>query len=188
MTISSRWSSAGIVLSAGLLAVTGCGDSSDPGDDHPGVSFTYAGVLHGNFQAVGPASVALDPSRSFAVAFRSEGGELQLCAYQATIAGYGNFLLLNAGAIEAPGEFSLPPAPVPVGTGYQAGTFLVGVDSTRSSVRQISQFVQGSVKVDELSTTKVRGTFAVTTRLSKLTDGRFDVPIALFSDLPILCS
>jgi hypothetical protein len=131
--------------------------------------------------------VALDPDLSFAVAFRGEGGELQLCAYQAQAKGEGDFLLLNLGVINASGEYHVPPPPAPMATGYQPGTFLVGVTRARTGIARISPFTQGTARVEELSTTHVRGTFLITSVLAKLTDGRFDVPMARLADLPRLC-
>jgi hypothetical protein len=181
-----RWSSACIFLS-GLFAVTGCDEASAPAELTSGISFNYTGALHGQFRAAGPATVALNPSRSFAVAFRSDGGELQLCAYQAIFGGQGNFLLLNAGVTDTPGEYALPPEPAPSGTGYQQGTFLVGVDSARTSIHKISPLTHGSLRLEEVNPTMARGTFTVTTHLAQLTDGQFDVPMARLSDLPVLC-
>jgi hypothetical protein len=91
-------------VSLGFLAVLACSDSSSPGNDSQGIDFGYAGELGGHFRAVGPATAAGDPTRSFAVAFRSAAGEVQLCAYQHERQGTGNFLLLNSGVITAPGK------------------------------------------------------------------------------------
>jgi hypothetical protein len=174
-------------LSMGLFTLSACGDSSAPVVDELGVAFTYAGTVRGRFQAAGPASDALDPGRSFAVAFRSSAGELQLCAYQAKGAGSGNFLLLNAGTVTTPGPYAVPPGWAPLAAGYQPGTFLLEVDATRTGVGQVSPFVAGQVTVLELSTNHVRGTFAVTTLLTTLSSGTFDVPLAALADLPLLC-
>ena len=186
MTTSSRLAGVAL-LSAGLLAFSGCSDSSAPTGGSQGVSFRYAGSLSGLFRAVGPASRALDPARSFAVAFRSAAGELQLCAYQPGTGGGGNFLLLNAGVAASPGEYPVPPEWAPMATGFQPGTFLVDVDAPRTSVAQISTFTRGVVKVDELTATNVRGTFTVTSLLATLTDGRFDVPMDRLANLPVIC-
>jgi hypothetical protein len=177
----------GIFLLVGLLVITACDDSSAPSGETPGVEFTYAGTLRGHFRAVGPASDAFNPVRSFAVAFRSAANELQLCAFQAGANGLGDFLLLNVGAVNAPGEYIVPPGWAPSATGYQPGTFLAGVDATRTSVEHISTFTQGVAKVEEVSTTHARGSFTVTTRLAELMDGSFDVPMARLVDLPVIC-
>ncbi len=171
----------------GLLAFSACSDSAGPAVDGPGVAFAYAGALRGQFRAVGPASDALDPRRSFAVAFRTSAGELQLCAYQARRGGSGDFLLVNAGTVSAPGSYAVPPGWAPPSPSYQPGTFLLEVDATRSSVGHISPFVSGQVTVEGLEADHVRGTFAVTTTLSTLSSGTFDVPLAALADLPILC-
>jgi hypothetical protein len=125
--------------------------------------------------------------RSFAVAFRSAAGEMQLCAYQHETQGTGNFLLLNSGVINAPGRYSVPPDPAPNASGYQPGTFLLGVDPSRSEVEHISTFVEGEVEVQELSATHVRGEFTVTTDLTTISEGGFDVPMAALEELPIIC-
>ena len=176
-----------ILLLAGLLVITACNDTSAPSDETPGVEFTYTGTLSGHFRAVGPASDALNPARSFAVAFRGAAGELQLCAFQAGANGRGNFLLVNVGAVNVPGEYIVPPALAPSAISYQPGTFLAGVDTTRASVEHISTFTQGVAKVDALGTTHVRGSFTVTTPLAELTAGRFEVPMTRLEELPIIC-
>ncbi len=170
-----------------LLSVTACDDTSAPAGETPSLEFTYAGTLSGHFRAVAPARDEFDPARSFAVAFRGAAGELQLCAFQAGANGGGDFLLVNVGAVNAPGEYIVPPAPAPSATGYQPGTFLAGVDATRSSVEHISTFTRGVAKVDELGTTHVRGSFTVTTPLANLTDGRFDVLMTRLVELPVIC-
>jgi hypothetical protein len=175
-------------LALGLLTVSACSDSSAPPVDEDGVTFAYAGTVQGQFQAAGPAGNALDPAKSFAVAFRSGAGELQLCAYQAAGFGGGDFLLLNAGVVTAPGSYAVPPGWAPLATSYQPGTFLIEVDATRTTVAQISPFVSGQVTVEELGADHVRGTFAVTTLLTTLSSGTFDVPLAALADLPILCT
>jgi hypothetical protein len=174
-------------LAMGLLTVSACDDSSAPAVDEPGVAFEYAGTVRGRFLAAGPASDALDPERSFAVAFRSIADELQLCAYQAMGAGSGNFLLLNAGVVARPGPYTVPPGWAPLNSGYQPGTFLLEVDATRTAMGQVSPFVEGQVTVQQLSANHVRGTFAVTTLLTTLSGGTFDVPLAALADLPLLC-
>jgi hypothetical protein len=125
--------------------------------------------------------------RSFAVAFRSAAGEVQLCAYQHERQGTGNFFLLNGGVINAPGRYTVPPGWAPNALGYQTGTFLVGVDPSRTSVEQISTFIQGEVEVQELSATHVRGEFTVRTLHTTISEGRFDVPMAALEELPIIC-
>ena len=174
-------------LALGLLSLSACSDSSAPAADESGVAFSYAGTVRGRFRANGPASDALDPGRSFAVAFRSSAGELQLCAYQAVGAGSGNFLLLNAGVVSAPGSYAVPPGWAPLATGYQPGTYLLAVDATRTTVGQISPFVEGQVTVQALSANHVRGTFAVTTLLTTLSGGTFDVPLSELAQLPVIC-
>jgi hypothetical protein len=174
-------------VALGFLTLSACSDSSAPPADQVGVTFAYAGSARGRFQAAGPASDALDPRKSFAAAFRSSVGELQLCAYQAIGAGSGNFLLLNAGTVTALGSYAVPPGWAPRATGYQPGTFLLEVDATRSEVGRISPFVAGRVTVEELGVDHVRGTFAVTTLLTTLSSGTFDVPLAAREDLPVLC-
>jgi hypothetical protein len=176
-----------ILLSVGLLVITACDDTSAPAGETPGVEFTYAGALRGHFHAVGPASDAFNPDRSFAVAFRSAAGELQLCAFQTGVNGLGDFLLLNVGVVNAPGEYIVPPGWAPSATSYQPGTFLAGVDATRSSVEHISTFTHGVAQVEQLSTTHVRGSFTITTPLANLTDGRFEVPMAVLEELPVIC-
>ena len=175
------------VTFAGFFAVLACGESSSPGNDSQGVDFDYAGELGGHFRAVGPATAAGDPMRSFAVAFRNAAGEVQLCAYQHERQGTGNFLLLNSGVINAPGRYTVPPGWAPNASGYQPGTFLLGVDHSRTSVEHISTFFQGEVEVQELSATHVRGEFTVATRLTTISEGRFEVPMAALEELPIIC-
>jgi hypothetical protein len=174
-------------LTLGLLTLSACSDPSAPPVDEVGVTFAYAGTVRGRFQAAGPASDALDPGRSFAVAFRSSVGELQLCAYQAMGAGSGNFLLLNAGTVTVPGSYAVPPGWTPPAAGYQPGTFLLEVDATRTGIARVSPFVAGQVTVEELTANHVRGTFTVTTLLTTLSSGTFDVPLAALADLPLLC-
>ena len=176
------------VCLAGFLAVLACRDSSAPSIDSQGVDFSYAGGLGGNFRAVGPATAAGDPMRSFAVAFRSAAGEVQLCAYQHERQGTGNFLLLNSGVINGPGRYAVPPGWAPNALSYQPGTFLLGVDHSRSGIEHISPFSEGEVEVQEISATHVRGEFTVRTDLTTISEGRFDVPMALLEELPILCS
>jgi len=183
----SRYAVVLVPLALGLFTLSACSDSSAPAADEPGVGFSYAGTVRGQFRAHGPASDALDPGRSFAAAFRSSAGELQLCAYQAMGAGSGNFLLLNAGAVATPGSYTVPPGWAPSAAGYQPGTYLLAVDATRTGVGQISPFVEGQVTVQELSANHVRGTFAVTTLLTTLSGGTFDVPLAEFAELPVIC-
>ena len=184
----SRYHVGGTFLAMGWLVLSACGDSAAPPVDEPGVAFSYAGTVRGEFRAAGPASDALDPGRSFAVAFRSGGGELQLCAYQARRgAASGDFLLLNAGTVTAPGSYAVPPGWAPLSPSYQPGTFLLEVDGARTSVGHISPFLSGQVTVEGLEADHVRGTFAVTTTLSTLSGGTFDVPLAALADLPILC-
>lgn len=185
MNTSPHWLSR--VCLAGFLAVLACSDSSAPSADSQNVDFGYAGALSGHFRAVGPATAIGDPTRSFAVAFRSAAGEVQLCAYQPGRRGAGNFFLLNIGVINAPGRYTVPPTWAPNASSYQPGTFLLGVDSSHTSVEQISTFIQGEVEVQELSTTHVRGGFTVTTLLTTISEGRFDVPIAALEELPIIC-
>jgi len=175
------------LLATTLLALPACSDSSEPIPEGEGVTFTYAGTVSGSFRAVGPASDALDPSRSFAVAFRSDAGELQLCAYEASGRGTGNFLLLNAGLAAATGNYDVPPGWAPGAAGYQPGSFLLGVDASRSAIEQISPFVEGHVHLEELSASRVRGTFAVKTLLTMVVNGQFDVTLAELADVPILC-
>jgi hypothetical protein len=171
-----------------LLAVPACGDDSTaPGQEGSGVAFAYRGTLTGSFQAMGPASDAHDPGRSFAVAFRSPAGELQLCAYQAIGHGGGNFLLLNAGVAADPGAYVVPPGWAPTATSYQPGTLLLDVDVNRSSAAHISTFVEGTVQIAELSSLHVRGSFNVKSLLTKLADGHFDVPISNLAELPVIC-
>jgi hypothetical protein len=176
-----------LLFGATLLALPACNNFSEPLAEDGGVEFNYAGTVSGRFRAVGPASQAHDPSRSFAVAFRSASGELQLCAYEATGRGSGNFLLLNAGAAVVAGEYGVPPGPASGARTYQPGTFLLGVDASRSGIEKISTFVEGHVHVDELSARRARGTFSVTTLLTTLAEGRFDVTFAEPVDLPIMC-
>jgi hypothetical protein len=102
-------------------------------------------------------------------------------------AGSGNFLLLNAGTVTAPGSYAVPPGWAPLAAGYQPGTFLLEVDATRTEIGRVSPFVAGQVTVEELSANHVRGTFAVTTLLTTLSSGTFDVPLAALADLPLLC-
>jgi hypothetical protein len=176
------------VYLAGFVVVQACSDPSSPSNDFQGVNFGYAGGLSGHFRAVGPATAAGDPMRSFAVAFRSAAGEVQLCAYQHERQGTGNFLLLNNGVINGPGRYTVPPGWAPNASSYQPGTFLLGVDHSRSGVEHISTFLEGEVEVQEISATHVRGEFTVTTNLTTISEGRFDVPMALLEELPILCS
>ena len=96
-------------------------------------------------------------------------------------------LLLSVGAADRPGEYRVPASPVAGATGWQPGTFLVGVDAARTSVAEISPFTEGSVKLEQLSATSVQGSFAITSRLTRLTDGQFDVPVDRLADLPLLC-
>ena len=173
---------------AALLAVLGCSDSSSPTSDTQSVDFGYAGAVSGHFRATGPATVAGDPTRSFAVAFHSAAGETQLCAYQPGRQGLGNFFLLNIGVINAPGRYTVPPTWAPNASSHQPGTFLLGVDPSRTSVEQISTFVQGEVEVQELGATHVRGAFTIRTRLTAISQGRFDVTFAALEELPIICS
>ena len=175
------------VYLAGFVVVQACSDSSSPSNDFQGVNFDYAGGLGGHFRAVGPATAAGDPMRSFAVAFRSAAGEVQLCAYQHERQGTGNFLLLNNGVINGPGRYTVPPGWAPNASSYQPGTFLVGVDHSRSEVEHISTFSEGEVEVHEISATHVRGEFTVRTNLTTISEGRFDVPMALLEELPIIC-
>jgi hypothetical protein len=184
---TTRFRTCKIFLTAGFLAVPACGDSSAPAGESLGVEFAYAGTLSGSFRAVGPATGSRDPHRSFAVAFRGAAGELQLCAYQAMAEGRGSFLLLNAGPAARPGDYAVPPKVAAGATSHQPGTFLVGVDSSRTAVEQISPFVQGQVQVEQLSTTHVRGSFTVTSLLTQLKDGRFDVPMTTLAELPVIC-
>jgi hypothetical protein len=183
----SRYRVVLIPLAVGLFTLSACNDSSAPAADETGVAFSYAGTVRGRFRANGPASDALDPGQSFAAAFRSSAEELQLCAYQAMGAGSGNFLLLNVGAVAAPGSYAVPPGWAPLAAGYQPGTFLLEVDASRTEVRQVSPFVEGQVTVQELSATHVRGTFVVTTLLTTLSGGTFDVPLAELAELPVIC-
>lgn len=185
MNSSPNWCSR--VCMAGFLAVLACSDSSAPSTDSQGVDFGYAGEVSGHFRAVGPATAVGDPMRSFAVAFRSADGEVQLCAYQPGGQGTGNFFLLNTGVINAPGRYTVPPGWAPNASSYQPGTFLLGVDPSRTTVEQISTFFQGEVEVQELSATHVRGGFTVTTRLTTITEGRFDVPVTTLEKLPVIC-
>jgi hypothetical protein len=183
----SRYPAVLLALTLGLSSLSACTDSSTPAADELGVTFAYAGSVRGRFRANGPASDALDPRKSFAVAFRSSAGELQLCAYQAMGAGSGNFLLLNVGAVAGPGSYAVPPGWAPLAAGYQPGTFLLEVDAPRTGVGQISPFVEGQVTVQELSADHVRGMFAVTTQLTALSGGTFDVPLAEIAELPVIC-
>jgi hypothetical protein len=186
MNTSPYWYSR--VCLAGLLAVLGCSDSSSPTADSQGVDFRYAGGLTGHFRAVGPATAAGDPTRSFAVAFRSAAGETQLCAYQPARRGLvGNFFLLNIGVINAPGRYSVPPPWAPNATSYQRGAFLLSVDSSHSKVQEGATFIEGEVEVQEFSAAHVRGGFAIKTNLTTISEGRFDVLMAGLEELPIIC-
>jgi hypothetical protein len=177
-----------LISGAALLALPACSDSSEPSAEEGSVRFAYAGALSGSLLATGPASNAFDPLRAFAVAFRSGAGELQLCAYQPTGHGRGNFLLLNAGVLTTPGEYNVPPTWAEGATSYQPGTFLVGVDASRSEIEQVSTFADGLVRADDISVRRVRGTFTVRTLLTTLEGGVFDVPLSRLADLPVLCS
>jgi hypothetical protein len=61
-----------------FLVVQACGDSSAPLADSQSIDFRYEGAVSGHFQAVGAATAVGDPTRSFAVGFRSAAGEMQL--------------------------------------------------------------------------------------------------------------
>jgi hypothetical protein len=186
MNTSPHWYSR--VCLAGLLAVLGCSDSSSPTSDSQSVDFRYAGGLTGHFRAVGPATAVGDPTRSFAVAFRSAAGETQLCAYQPGWRGFvGNFFLLNIGVINAPGRYSVPPPWAPNATSYQPGTFLLGVDPSHTYVQKDSRFIEGEVEVQELSAGHVRGGFAIEGTNLTTMEGRFDVLVARLEELPIIC-
>jgi hypothetical protein len=186
MNTSLYWYSR--IYLAGLLAVLGCSDSSSPTSNSQSIDFRYAGGLTGHFRAGGPATAVGDPTRSFAVAFRSAAGETQLCAYQPGWGGlFGNVFLLNIGVINAPGNYSVPPPWAPNATSYQNGTFLLGVDYSHTYVQQGSRFIQGEVEVQELSDAHVRGGFAITTDHTTISEGRFDVLVAGLEELPIIC-
>jgi hypothetical protein len=170
-----------------LLGVPACHDSSAPTSLDAAVAFVYSGTLSGRFQASGPASNAANPTRSFAVAFLSSAGELQLCAYQAIGHEGGNFLLLNAGIVADTGRYVVPPGWAPTAISYQPGTLLIDVDGSRSAVEHISPFVGGVVHMAELNRLRVRGSFTVTSAMTELSEGRFDVPMSTVAELPVIC-
>ena len=176
-----------VISSAALLAVPACSDSSGPPDAEGGVRFTYDGTLAGTFLATGSASNAFDPLQSFAVAYRSEAGELQLCAYQPTGGGQGNFLLLNAGIVRSPGQYDVPPGWAIGARSYQPGMFLVGVDSTRTGIERTWLFTTGRVYVFGSADGRAQGRFRINTRPAVLDSGTFDVPLVQKGDLPVLC-
>ena len=177
-----------MVCLAGLVAVLGCSDPSSPTPNSQSVDFSYAGAVSGHFRAVGPANALGDPTRSFAAAFRSAAGETQVCAYQPERQGSGNYLLVNIGVINGPGRYSVPPSWAPNALSYQPGTFLLGVDRSRTEVQEISTFIEGEVKVQELSATHVQGEFIIRTPLTNISEGRFDVIFAALEELPIICT
>jgi hypothetical protein len=176
------------VLIVSFLLLPACdGDSAfDPRTDGQ-LRFRYTGAVAGEFLAIGPAANALNSRLSFAAAFHSAAGELQLCAYQPTAEGDGRFVLINVGRVIAPGTYSVPPGWAEGATSYQPGTFLFDVDASRTGVGQIFTFVQGTVTLETIASERLAGTFAVSTGGTELTGGSFDVPVTTLEELPVIC-
>ena len=178
-----------LVLSiVSFLLLPACDGASafDPRTDGQ-LRVRYIGAVAGEFLAIGPAADALNSRRSFAAAFHSAAGELQLCAYQHTGEGGGRFVLLNVGRVTAPGTYIIPPGWAEGATSYQPGTFLFDVDASRTEVGQIFTFVQGAVTLETIASERLTGTFAVSTAGAELTGGSFDVLITAFEELPVIC-
>ena len=147
----------------------------------------YNGAVVGEFLAIGPPADALNSRRSFATAFYSAAGELQLCAYQHTGDGRGRFVILNVGRVTAPGTYMIPPGWAEGATSYQPGTFLFDVDASRTGVEHAFEFVQGAVTLETIASERLAGTFAVSTTGAELTGGSFDVLITTLEELPVIC-
>lgn len=79
------------------------------------------------------------------------------------------------------------PGWAPGATGYQPGSFLLGVDASRSAIEQISPFIEGHVHVAALNGARIRGTFTVKTLQTMVVDGQFDIPLVELADLPVIC-
>jgi hypothetical protein len=139
------------------------------GTDHPpppgitpnSLAFEYSGRTVGAFAATGLPADPAAPSGSFVYAFRTAGGEVQLCAFAPTAGLFeGDYFLLNLGVSPSLGSRPLPP-PIPVPTTtYQPGAFLRDVDSSRTFFRTGNhQIIAGQVSLSAVSPDHLEGTF-----------------------------
>jgi hypothetical protein len=175
------------LAAASLAACDGGGGPVQSGDEE-GLRFRYSGRISGEYRSEGTPSLSQAGVPAFgawAIARPDSVGGLIMVGFQPTTSPQGNLFILQTR---------------PLGTGELActrhgsdchGRFIVGVNTQDLSAVPDDWFevVQGRVTLDEVSGTRVRGSFAlrlVDTSANdtiEVTDGVIDIP---FSSDPVL--
>jgi hypothetical protein len=173
------------MMAAGVLA--SCGDSTGPelAPDEGLVTFHNRGDAKGRFSARGGARPASPPMVEYAEA-RRQPGYLDVRAGNPLPNGRLDAVLLMARFDLAAGTFPVCSVTVPVAGPCIEVLIFINVDTvnTVSPGEYVFLPTSGSVRIEELSGGRVRGTFSTDMQAYpqswetlEATSGRFDVPI-----------
>jgi hypothetical protein len=176
-----------------VAVLASCGSDSPTGPDlDPDeglLTFDYSGAVQGEFSARGGASLTLPHTKAYAEALREVG-------YSGIQAGYPR-TNGRLDAVTLVGNFDFSERTVPACVaGTQVPlcmTIRVFLDTDGFSDRQPGErfftvATSGTIRIDRVTDTRVRGTFSGTLRdpltneTIQVTNGRFDLPLR---DLPL---
>lgn len=185
-----------LVAVPAIVVVAACDDDPlGPGPDEGAVEFTY-GAGAGSFSASGPLvlSDGIPDFDEWAVAAEpdSVGGVVVTAFMPSATQGEGDLFLLQIQPADGPGTYE-PCGPDEV----CRGRLFEGWKTDGSGYIAWFEVVSGTVEIDELSATRIRGSFVLTLREGGgqgpaeivIDEGDFDVPVSamagvFYCDLP----
>jgi len=178
------------MMAAGVLAA--CGDSTGSGGlaaDEGLATFDYSGAVEGRFSARGGANLTQPPTVAYAEAL-ARPGFVGIQAGSPRADGRFDNLILVGSVDFAVGTF---PMCLSSGPTVPCMEFRVFINSDDSPQLNPGEYVfvwpvSGSVRIDRVTASRVRGTFTGTVSslqsddMISITNGEFDLPIRAFPE------